>query len=212
MKSLKILMIAILCSLSIQQLLAQARTKTEPLYKNNVSITTGLSLAGGLIKLTDGISDSISSYSIPAIQLNYERSLAKWFRIGGSVSYQRMGMKFSPLAYTDELGTEIVVDNATVDFNRLNIAAKGLFTYVNKEKICLYSGLRLGVTQWIVESEISDPNFDITETSGIDSGTMIAPQLILVGMNGYFTDQLGAGFEIGIGAPHIVSAGISYRF
>lgn len=211
MTSIKSLIIAFICTISFNTNYAQSK-KGSPLYKNDISITTGLSAIGGIVRVAGNISstDSVSSYSIPAIQLNFDRSLAKLVSIGASVSYQRMGFNFGSLAYTDDNGAEQIANNVTVDFNRINFAGKFLLTYVHSQKIIAYSGLRIGVTQWISNSELQDA--DISTETGIESNIAFAPQLILFGMKGYFTDHFGAGMELALGSPHIVSVGISYRF
>ena len=73
----------------------------------------------------------------------------------------------------------------------------------------MYSGVRVGMTNWVGKSDSSDSSNDFF---GDDfSGWSFAPQLIAFGMRYYVTDNIGLSFETAVGAPHFLSVGANYR-
>ncbi len=76
----------------------------------------------------------------------------------------------------------------------------------------LYSGLRLGISRWTFDTNARDINYTVGRFLSFALGTQIAPQLILIGGNTYFTPHFGANFEVGIGAPHLFAVGVGYRW
>jgi len=67
-------------------------------------------------------------------------------------------------------------------------------------------------------SSIAGALFDLASATGTGDVTsfsevvVFAPQLVLFGAQGYFTDNIGANFELSVGAPHFFSIGLNYRF
>ncbi len=173
-------------------------------HKLVFSANAGFSLVGGLIGGSSIDSDvTYSSYSIPAFQVNADYGIAKFFSAGVGVSYQMMGMN-----YTDY---GVNADNFSTDIKRLNIGLRALFHYANSGRLDMYSGVRLGTTIWGIDVDGNIEGYDYNDYILFDNATTFAPQLILFGFRGYFTENLGANFEIGIGAPHFLSAGLTYR-
>jgi hypothetical protein len=69
--------------------------------------------------------------------------------------------------------------------------------------------LRLGYTNWNVSSTSTDPDYD---PNSVFTGGGFAPQVILFGFRGYFTENIGLNSELTVGAPHYFSIGLNYRF
>jgi len=168
-------------------------------YPSTISLNGGFSLVGAMFKTLE-VQDGFKSNSYPALQLTYDHYVTKWFSMGGAASVQSMGYSYN---YIDQVSGDET--NVSVDVNRINIALRPLFHYGNSGKIDMYSGLRLGYTLWNIKATVDD-----YDDAGLANS--FAPQLILFGMRGYFTENIGANFELAVGSPHYFSLGLNYRF
>lgn len=176
-------------------------------YRSTVSANVGFSLVGALFEgIGSSTSENVDAYSLPAMQLNYDYGLNNWFSIGGAFSYQMMGIDVKGYSFEQD-GTTKTEDYET-KVSRLNVAARFLAHYANKGRFDLYSGLRLGYDIWSSSTTSSDPEYD-AEYFG--AGTF-AFQVVIFGMRGYVTDNIGIGTEIAIGSPHLATIGATYRF
>ena len=193
------------------QIIEESQVKIRSLdHQSTVCLNMGLSLVGGLINVSGGVGENVSSYSIPAFQLTYDHMLEEWFSLGAGVSFQRMGIKYNDYTYFDEEGV-LKMEDFTTKISRFNFGIRPLFHYGNFSKIDMYSGLRLGVTNWTITSNSRNPLYNPENDVNFKSGLVFAPQLILFGLRGYFTENIGANFEVAVGAPHFLSFGLSYR-
>lgn len=180
-------------------------------HKSTICVNGGVSLVGQIIS---GLSNSAtlgyttSNYSIPAIQLSYDFSAAKWFSIGIAGAYQTMGIKFKDYPYYDA-NNNLVTGNFKASGNRLNIGVRALFHYGGLDKVDMYSGLRMGYSSWSFKTNSMDPTFDAS--SYFKSSGHVWPQFILYGIRVYFTENLGINGEIAIGPPYYASFGLNYR-
>ncbi len=181
-------------------------------FKSTASMNVGFSLVGSLFNIADNYSNSteVSSYALPAFQFNYDRGLQKWFSLGAAVSYQAMGLSYKNYEYQE--GGSTVSEDFKTTFSRLNVGIRPLFHYGNINRIDMYSGLRIGLTNWSVNTDTSDPSYDPENDISFGEGTNFSAQVILYGLRGYFTDNIGANFELAIGAPHFFSMGLNYRW
>jgi hypothetical protein len=166
-----------------------------------IGANVGFSLIGIILDLSDEAAEEVTIDNSPAIQLTYDYAISRVVSLGAAVSRQRF-----LLSYTN-------YDDTPQDFDvvvgRLNLAGRILFHYGGNEKLDLYSGARLGVTNWSVNVK-SDAVDNYTPSFPI--GAFFAPQLVVFGMKGYITDHIGINGELAIGAPHYLSLGLSYRF
>ncbi len=168
-------------------------------YKSTISADAGVSMVGRFINLVVNL-DTIRGYSAtPALQLSYDYMVTDFLSAGGAVSFQQF--KFS--------GTD-----GTFALRRINFAARALFHYGKSDKLDMYSGVRLGMTNWAYKIDITsdDPTLQALQGNGKFSGLGFAPQLIAFGIRGYFTDNIGANIEFAVGAPYYMAGGINYRF
>jgi hypothetical protein len=163
-------------------------------HKSTICVNGGFSLVGTIISAANG-----QTSSIPAIQFTYDYGLTNWFSLGGAVSYQGMNIDYTDSNFGDY----------STSLKRLNFGLRSLFHYANSGKVDLYSGLRLGYTNWNVSSTSKDPDYD---PNSVFSGGGFAPQVILFGFRGYFTEHFGLNSELTVGAPHYFSIGLNYRF
>lgn len=180
--------------LSLGSLVAQTQEGQSVL-----GIHTGFSLAGALFNLSE-IDANVDASTPPAVQLTYDYAVTDRVSVGGGVSYQSFKLAYSGYGEAKE--------NFDVRLSRFNLGVRSLFHYGNSETMDMYSGVRIGVSNWSLDVGTDDPNFDPPKANG----PAFAPQFILFGMRGYFTESLGISGELAVGAPHIVSFGLNYRF
>lgn len=206
-------------------------------YRHTITGNVGASGVGIIVGLLDlGNTDSLETatginnfkaFARPALQLNYDFGLVKWFSVGAGISYQKMGVSFEDLEW--DLAGEAHSSDFSGKLGRLNISIRPLFHYANNGKVDLYSGFRLGVTDWIFNVQATDLGTDedaFFEQIGIENpgiqfadnidATQHVPnfafQVIPFGMRAYITDNIGLNFETALGAPHFFSGGLSVRF
>ncbi len=168
-------------------------------YKSTISADAGISLVGRLISLVVNI-DTISGYSsVPVMQLSYDYMITDFLSAGAAGSYQQY--KFSD-------------NDGEIILKRTNFALRALFHYGKSDKLDMYSGIRLGMTNWGLDYDVqtNDPTLKALEGSNNLTGFHFSPQLVAFGIRGYFTDNIGANMEFAIGAPYYMMGGINYRF
>lgn len=216
-------LIVVFC-LSLISFTAIAQNET---YRNTLTGNIGFSITGASIDLFDGknlldfdleiddygsVSGDFVGRSLPAFQVNYDYGITKWFSVGGGISYQNLNFTISDLSYTSPNGTVESVDRVRFSTNRINVAGRVLFHYGNAGDIDMYSGFRFGVTNWLTDFSATDAAIERDIENGIPFfGVVPAAQLIPFGLRGYFGENWGANFELGIGSPHFLSLGASYR-
>ena len=186
----------------------------------NVGIS-GIGLVSGLVRRVSGTVDVDVSVQ-PALQLNYAYRWRDRVSFGAGLSRQVFSARYRGYEYQDESGAT-VLDNFTTYVRRFNGAGFALWHYNLPEsrlgktqpgtvRVQWYSGLRLGITRWTFDTNAKDINYTVGRFLSFALGTQFAPQLILIGGDVTLVPQLSANFEVGIGAPHLVSAGIGYRW
>ncbi len=197
----------LLVSLSVITLQTMNAQNEE--YRSVVSASAGYSLTGTLINAAETIvgSDALSVKSVPALQLTYDYGINKLFSVGVAVGYQNFGFDVSNYAFTNDSGSE-VIENVTANYSRLNVALRPLIHYANNGNLDLYSGLRVGYLNNSFSSDSTDEDFDLD----LNSDGRFAFGLTAFGLRYYFTDNIGAGIEINIGAPYISCFNLNARF
>ena len=175
-----------------------------------ISVNVGWSLVGDLMASTDLGSDYDVSVT-PAFQLNVDKKVTNIVSIGIATSLQMITMKYEGYEYLDGFGA-LVLEDFEARVSRINFAVRPLFHYGGNESLDMYSGLRLGFTKWNYTDSSNDPNYDVANEVTTALGFNFAPQLILFGMQYYFSDNIGANFEFSVGSPHYISGGINFRF
>jgi len=199
------ILFTLLCCITFLQGFAQNEE-----YKHVGSASIGLSLTGVLINLLDEASPdaTIEVKSTPALQLTYDYGIKKFFSIGLAVGYQQFGIDAEDFTYTN-IDDVDVTEDFSADFSRLNVAIRPLFHYANNDDLDLYSGFRIGVLNNRFTSDSTNDDLDI---DGFENLTRLSFGITAFGLRYYFTDNIGAGFEINLGAPYITAFNINARF
>lgn len=202
-------------------------------YQHVVSFQSGASLFSsfrGTIEGSTNTSDTTVSFSsgraqnFPQLNLAYDYGVVKWFSIGGALSYNKVGLDLKDVTYnkTQDIG------DVSLDVSRITIGGRALFHYGNDNRIDMYSGVRLGVGIWTakVSSSTLDDRLDevINEVGGSGiwrtlignrvrgSFPMFQAQVVLFGLRGYVTENIGINGELSVGSPYFASIGVNYRF
>lgn len=175
-------------------------------YRSTVNLNVGYAGASAVFKFFSGV-DADETISSPAFQANYDYGINHWFSVGAGLSWQKFALQYDDYTYVNE-NDEVVTEDFKNITHRTNLAFRALFHYANKGQVDLYSGFRIGVTNWNNKTASTDPDFEPIRANGNRLGF----QVILFGVRGYFNDHIGINMELGAGAPHLVSGGLSYRF
>lgn len=178
-------------------------------YKQNIYVGAGFSLAGAVFNVLDNATGSSSNTSLPAIQLTYDYALTPKVSAGLGFSYQGFGFDVTDFTFFDDNGMA-VTESFSADLRRTNVAARVLFHYGKNEKLDMYSGVRVGMTNWGISTDDSSDAVDEFFDGGFN-GWSFAPQLVAFGLRYYVTDNIGLSFESTVGAPHFLSVGANYR-
>jgi hypothetical protein len=183
--------------------------QTLPPQPNHLYVNGGFSVAGILFKtLLNGDSVKYSVQNKPAIQFGYDHSVNEWLSLGAGFSNQKFQITFSE--YIDDNNVLQTGDfNADLTRNHVHFKAlAGKFT----ERYSIYGGLRLGYV-WFL-SDLSMEKREMRAFDKIDQWLSLGrPTLgIPVGGRFYFSDYVGLNMEFNLGAPHILSAGVSIKF
>lgn len=183
-------------------------------YTHQVRANVGLSgigLASGLVRRVSGVANVDVSVQ-PAFQVAYAYRWRDRVSFGGGLSRQVFSARYRGYEYQDESGNTLL-DNFTTYVRRFNFGAFALWHYnPGAARVAWYSGARLGVSRWTFDTNAKDINYTVGQFLSFALGTQLAPQLILIGGDVTLVPNLSANFEVGIGAPHLFSAGIGYRW
>lgn len=197
------ILLTLFCCVASLQIFAQNET-----YRSVGSASVGYSLTSTLLKIFENEYDAgtISVKSIPALQLTYDYGVNNFFSIGVATGYQKFNVDATDFSYTNDEGIQNVED-FTAEFSRLNIAIRPLFHYANNDYLDLYSGFRVGIVNNNFNSDITD-----IDLRGFNNLTRFSFGLTAFGLRYYFTENIGAGFEVNLGAPYISALNINARF
>ena len=185
-------------------------------HRSTISATAGLN-AFQFFNLVDGaLSDSLGTEvkikATGSYGLTYDYSVVNWFSIGLAAGFNTISL--------DAPNVEIERDNGDI-YNgaiemratRTNIAIRPLFHYGNKGRIDMYSGLRIGASIWtgkvVADSDLTPEDLDLPGFRG--TGAALGFQFIPFGLRGYVTENIGLGFELGVGPIHYAALQLNYR-
>lgn len=185
-------------------------------YKHVVSASAGLN-GFQILALFDNLetSENILNLNIkatPSYGFTYDYGVNKWFSLGGGAAYNKFSLNAD---VQDLLKEDSTTYTGPVDLklSRTNVGIRPLFHYLNDGRLDLYSGFRLGVNIFTLSLKANEDGLIPGEITGDlrESGATVAFQVIPFGLRGYITPNLALGFETGLGAPHYLSAQLSYR-
>jgi hypothetical protein len=210
-------------------------------FRNTISIQTGASVfnifKGGVSGINaDSVRFTSGGFSnVPTIAAAWDYGVTKGFSIGLAGSYAQAKVSTTDLEVANKKGVFQKYGNYSIAAARTNLGIRALFHYGNKGRMDLYSGLRLGVGLWSVKlsGQIEKDVLvrainEVFNQSGVPSAVadggigeklktkgsfvLFAPQLILFGLRGHVTNNIGINFELATGSPYAASLGLDYRF
>jgi hypothetical protein len=203
-----IVSICLILILAVMSSHAKAQSDMPP-NPNIVSVNGGISLTSVLLKtLLNGDSVKYEYSSSPALVINYDRFVTNWLSIGAGFARQSMSIKFYD--YIDN-NNVLQTGDFNADFKRSHVHLKALATWA-KPKGDLYAGLRLGYLWY--KSDLSFEKRDLKVLNKVDKLLQVGrPSLgIPIGGRYFISDNIGLNAEINLGAPFIISGGLSFRF
>jgi len=203
-----IVSICLILILAVMSSHAKAQSDMPP-NPNIVSVNGGISLTSVLLKtLLNGDSVKYEYSSSPALVINYDRFVTNWLSIGAGFARQSMSIKFYD--YIDN-NNVLQTGDFNADFKRSHVHLKALATLA-KPKGDLYAGLRLGYLWY--KSDLSFEKRDLKVLNKVDKLLQVGrPSLgIPIGGRYFISDNIGLNAEINLGAPFIISGGLSFRF
>jgi hypothetical protein len=181
--------------------------------------------AGGATSFT-GIDHVLSSNSIPfsgnvfsypALAINADYLLKRGVSLGACFSWQEMGYRYPSVSYDYQNAQGSKTGSSayltwTDTYHRYNTSIRALYHYVNYEKFDMYTGFRAGYTWWSRSTTNPDPYYDYYLNDKFLSLHRIPLSLQAVwGFKWYFSDELGANLEVGLGAPYMFQLGVAYK-
>ena len=185
----------------------------EDKHKIVIAANAGQSLIGFLFEKLRTTANQheagIDLSQTPALQISGDYYVDPKFSVGAAVSYQQFNINLNHWKYLDEITSQYTIVDFSTKVTRTQIGARALFHFYNKKKLDMFSGLRFGPTIWKATTNSPDPKY---EALGSLQGGAFAVQLIVFGLRGYLTDNIGLDFELAVGSPYYASAGINCRF
>jgi hypothetical protein len=168
-----------------------------------VTLGAGYSFVGALFS---NIQNS-TTFSIPAIVVNYDYAIADNFTIGAAFSHQAMGYRFDYDYFN--ASNVYITEEVKSTFTRMNFGVRPLFHFGANDDIDMYTGLRIGYQTWSYNNDSSDPDFDDGGSILFNARPTVQP---LFGVRYFFTQNIGFNTEIGLGSPYVAMAGLNFKF
>lgn len=189
-----------------------SNTYAQQSDKHRLQAQVGLSGVGVLVNVVDqlDVAQAVEVDVSPALHLAYDYFYTTKISLGVAIAYQNIGISYQNYTYEDN-GEQITNDYGT-ELMRVNASVRGLYWYTPDSKVKLYSGLRLGFSNWSVDTNVPDPTYDPDRFINIALGANFAPQLILLGSDIRLGKQWNISGELALGAPYFVAGGIAYRW
>lgn len=189
-----------LISLGLSNVFGQELSKYDQQGYVSLSLGNGIAAGAGV-----GILDTVynqTKIKSPVIQLGTDYMFTDRFSGGLVLAYQRINVTVAD-------SSNQLVEEGPV--NRVYFGIRGLWHYGANEKIDLYSGFKFG-TVYFSTGEISTalPTKSILEQR--NNRQRYSLGIIPIGARFLISDEIGAHFQISIGAPTFISGGINYSF
>jgi len=140
----------------------------------------------------------------PVFGGTYLYKFNSYLAIGATVAYQHFS-----LSYQDP--DQQSAPTYGLSANRSYFGVTGYIYLIQRPAFLLYSGGRLGISNWNINSDLGFPSDIIDRVLNFALGSTFAPQLVLIGGETYFTKRLAVYGELAIGSPHFFIFGLSYR-
>ena len=171
-------------------------------YKSTLSLSVGYSLADHNIIDKSETDNEFTVGYYPVIQAGYHYTINKRFSIGGLASTQFLVMNYSSYNGADVNFKKTLVIN--------NYAIRGLVHYGIQYKVNMYSGLRVGITDYMIETDQDLDGDMLIRDTNASKIISVSSQLVLLGLQTKLSNHVGANLEICVGQPYFVSLGLTY--
>lgn len=184
----------------------------QDLPQHRLQFQAGLSGIGVLANVADrlNVAESVEVDVTPSLQLSYDYFYTDRISLGLAFAYQNIAVTYRNYSY-EEAGQTIVDDYGT-ELRRINISVRGLYWYNPDSRFKLYSGVRLGFSNWSADTTVPDPTYDPDRFINVALGANFAPQLVLLGTDMGLSKHWHLSAELAIGAPYFAAAGVSYTW
>ena len=187
--------------------LSSAQTETQ---KSVVTANVGFSIIGNAFgvaikKIADD--DVVSIANSPVIIGAYDFGVTKLFSIGILGGYESVTADFN-YAYGGST-KDSIKESISASGSRLTFAIRPNVHYVNKDKLDMYSGFKVGFLIRNIEHNSKNKNFDIID---LFDGNRLTMGVTILGIRYFVHENIGLNMEIGLGAPAVVSGGVNFRF
>lgn len=153
-------------------------------------------------------SDSVqglSVFGLGPVGGKVEYMISDKIGLGLDFNYTKTGVSYTDIG-TDSLGVSHVY-NYSLSRTVLRFIPRLSFHY-GSDKVDGYSGLGVGYRKSTWKSETNDPNYTTQTVGGFNPYAF----RLFTGIRYFFSDNLGANFEFGIGGGGLVNVGISAKF
>ena len=166
-----------------------------------ISVGAGQSLLGAAY--SDG--QYLNTSVLPVINGMFDFAVSDVVSMGLGVSYQSIGWDLD-YSYFDA-NNNLVSETVTETISKLNLGVRCNFHYARGiDGLDMYSGFRIGYTNWKFTTDTSDPDY-----IQLEFNMPFAIQLVPVAIRYYFTDMIGLHLETGLIGPYMIAGGISLK-
>lgn len=202
----KILLCLIVSGMLFSNAINAQREQNQIVVSTGLGYSIGQAILKGLLNTTLEVGGTNTVKAIPIINVMADYGITENFSLGVAYSFNKFSWSDS------NIDTSGLITSVEASAARHNIGVRPLFHFGNNEKVDLYTGARLGTSIWKVSGGVSDSQGNSAGAStSIPLGVMTVQALF--GVRAYFTEVIGANFEIGIGnAPYFVAGGVSFKF
>lgn len=141
-------------------------------------------------------------FATPTISIGYQYRLAKWFWLGGTFSYTGF--------YEAKYERISNLKCSSYNSHLISILPEARFSWLNKEKVTMYSGFGLGLAIYTDDTHYSDKFYSPKPRTWDETSYAPAFHLTAVGIH---VGKKWYGFaELGFGYKGIIQAGFGYNF
>ncbi len=185
-------------------------------YRSTASLNVGTNafnlFKGLIVAVNEELGGKTTMTATPSFALGYDYAVKPWLSIGGQAAFNSFVINTDRI---EDSAGKTQIGDLKVAASRIPIQARLLFHYGNSGKLDMYSGFSAGVSIWNAKATGSlVTTYDGLEDNpfrGVKGGVNGTGQLILFGIRGYVTDNIGIGFESALGAPYFASLQLNYR-
>lgn len=152
-----------------------------------------------------GTTQDVSISGVGPVGGKFEYLLSDLIGLGVNINYVSSGISYRDVS-VDTSGSSVVYSYA-ITRNVMRFFPTINFHY-GKDKVDGYSGIGVGfrTSSWKFES--NDPDFDDTSLEGF----LPVSFRMFTGLRYFFTENIGANFEFGLGGGGLIQGGLSVKF